>query len=523
VSAARLALVWGLTACSGAEPVAPETNEPPAAPAHAALALQGARRLTAAEYARTAEDLLGVGPPATLFPPDARNRGFTRNAAQIAESLFVSAVQASARELSQRATAERLAELAPCDGDDAVACAARFITEFGARSFRRPPTEDERARYLSLYELGAESGFAAGIALVLETMLQSAQLLYVSALGEATADPGVVRLAPDEIASELAYAVTGAPPDGALLELSRADALLSAAVREREARRLLALSPSRFQYRRFVAEWLGVDALSAIAKDLRAHPDFPRLREAMADELDAVADHVMIERGGALSGLLAGDFGAPPKALASFYGAANGATRPGRAGVLDLAGFLAVHAHPNESAPVLRGAAVLRRVLCRDLAPPAELELDVVFPAPDPNLTTRERFGAHVADPACAGCHAEIDAIGFTFENFDATGRLRAEDAGKPADTSGSVTLDGSELELADSVDLGVALASSREAERCFARQAYRYFSGRDDAGEEEAFVADADELDPARRAALIELAVLYVSRPSFVYRRREP
>ena len=43
----------------------------------------------------------------------------------------------------------------------------------------------------------------------------------------------------------------------------------------------------------------------------------------------------------------------------------------------------------------------------------------------------------HRANPSCATCHARMDPIGFAMENFDAIGKWRELDAGRPIDTSG--------------------------------------------------------------------------------------
>jgi hypothetical protein len=43
----------------------------------------------------------------------------------------------------------------------------------------------------------------------------------------------------------------------------------------------------------------------------------------------------------------------------------------------------------------------------------------------------------HRAAPACAGCHARMDPIGFAMENFDAVGRWRDRDGEQPIDASG--------------------------------------------------------------------------------------
>ena len=52
----------------------------------------------------------------------------------------------------------------------------------------------------------------------------------------------------------------------------------------------------------------------------------------------------------------------------------------------------------------------------------------------------------HRANPACAGCHRLMDPVGFTFENYDAVGRWRTAEDGKPIDASGGLP-DGSKFE----------------------------------------------------------------------------
>jgi hypothetical protein len=47
-------------------------------------------------------------------------------------------------------------------------------------------------------------------------------------------------------------------------------------------------------------------------------------------------------------------------------------------------------------------------------------------------LTMRAKMEEHRANPVCASCHKVMDPIGFTLENFDAVGALRASDAGEP-------------------------------------------------------------------------------------------
>src|ERR1700687_2542557 len=49
----------------------------------------------------------------------------------------------------------------------------------------------------------------------------------------------------------------------------------------------------------------------------------------------------------------------------------------------------------------------------------------------------RDAITAQRATPSCAGCHARMDPIGFSMENFDAIGKWRSTAARNPIDASG--------------------------------------------------------------------------------------
>jgi len=73
----------------------------------------------------------------------------------------------------------------------------------------------------------------------------------------------------------------------------------------------------------------------------------------------------------------------------------------------------------------------------------------------------RERMVQHRANPVCASCHAMMDPIGLSLENFDAIGRWRTRTEGfSKIDVSGSLP-DGTAFEGA--AGLKQALLSSPE------------------------------------------------------------
>jgi len=54
-------------------------------------------------------------------------------------------------------------------------------------------------------------------------------------------------------------------------------------------------------------------------------------------------------------------------------------------------------------------------------------------------MSLRAALEQHRASPACAGCHAIMDPIGFALENYNGIGQWRAQDGGSPIDATGQL------------------------------------------------------------------------------------
>jgi hypothetical protein len=154
---------------------------------------------------------------------------------------------------------------------------------------------------------------------------------------------------------------------------------------------------------------------------------------------------------------------------------------------------------------------------------PASFNIQVIPPAPDPGLTTRQRYNVHVGDPICAGCHDVIDPFGFSFERYDGIGARRTLDHGKNVDSAVDVSVrrdfDG---HYAASNQLAAALAGSARVRECFARFMFRAASASGDGaatpGETE-FI-DAWRASPAAaHGNIVETLVDYVKGPGFTLR----
>jgi hypothetical protein len=91
-----------------------------------------------------------------------------------------------------------------------------------------------------------------------------------------------------------------------------------------------------------------------------------------------------------------------------------------------------------------------------------------------PTLTTRQRVVLQTKSSNCMMCHGIINPLGFTLEHFDAVGRYRDKDNGKPVDASGTYKTDaGATVKLDDARGLAKFLVDSDEAQNAFVEQMF--------------------------------------------------
>lgn len=444
------------------------------------------RRLTRFEYGRTLSDLAGVSPSvADALPPDEKSLGFEG----IASAYSVSTLHASKYlevaegvASSLLADSARLSAFAGCDPLVDATCVEPFVRAFGRRAYRRTLRDDEAQVMLDLYARTVTPGASAGLGAVIAAMLQAPQFLYrpePSLAGDAWGPA---------LATRLSFMLVAAAPDAELLDAADAGELDDAAGLLIQTDRLLASPHAREAFARFLTEWWELDALPTVQKDPGIyHTWTTSMPELFGRETRAFIDAAWSDTP-SLGTLLAAPVTYLTPTLASFYGLppVSGSDfvkvelDPTRAsGLLTQGSFLSVHAKANQTSPVHRGKFVREKLLCDPPSPPPP-DIVVRPPTVDPRLSTRERFAQHTGDPRCAGCHVMMDPIGFLFEHYDAVGRWRDTDGGKPVDATGY--LDGTDVDgdLDGVPALAERLLESEQVRQCVARQWFRHAFGRE-------------------------------------------
>ena len=129
----------------------------------------------------------------------------------------------------------------------------------------------------------------------------------------------------------------------------------------------------------------------------------------------------------------------------------------------------------DTTSPILRGIFVRDRLLCQPLPPPPD-DVDFTPPELDPDATTREKFEEHTKNPACQGCHAIINPLGFTLERFDAVGRYRDREGDREIDSASDyVSAAGETMHIANTRDVALHAAQSVHGQLGFIRELFHY------------------------------------------------
>ncbi len=374
----------------------------------------------------------------------------------------------------------------PSDTMTKAEAAHKVLAGFLRRAFRRPTSEREIDRYLKLFKLADEQGetFEKAVGIAIQGVLCSPHFLFRI---EKDPAPGqVVRtLDEHELAVRLSYFLWASMPDAELFSVADKGELRQNL--EQQVRRMLKDDRAKALTENFAGQWLQTRSLRNFNPDRNLFPNFDdRLRDAMIKEVDLFFEAVVKEDRNILD-FLDADFTFLNERLARHYGISNVAgpqfrrvelKDTPRGGVLTMAAVLATTSNPTRTSPVKRGKWILDNVLNAPPPPPPPEagELSEEKKAIEA-ASLRQRMEMHRAKPACASCHVQMDAMGFSFENFDALGAWRTKDGKFPIDPAGALP---SGETFSGPKDLKSILKKRSEAfARCLTEKMLTYALGR--------------------------------------------
>jgi hypothetical protein len=468
--------VGGASGQAGTAGVAPTVCTP-------AVVTAPLRRLTRFEYNNTVRDLAKVSDaPADKFPPEDAGSGFGTDAkTQSVSDILAEKYISTARKIAASLTLpERIADLSSCasapDTANEAACVRSVLDGFVPLAYRRPLQAGEADDLVQLFQTVRSAGqsFPSSLAAALEAVLQAPEFLYRPELGaavEGRAD--VMRPTGPEMATRLSYLLLGSMPDPALRLAAANGELATAEGVKTQAVRLLGEKGARHVVRFFFDNLLPIASLGALVRE--EHPAFTQdLGRMMREETQTFLENEVFN-GGTWPNALRAPYTYLNQDLAAFYGIAGvtGAefrkvSLDGvrRAGLLTQGGVAAGPIHSNDTNPVVRGAFVLKKLLCITIGSPPDSLGPIVKPDPALGGTARDRFSEHSKRDECRSCHLILDPIGFALENFNAIGQWQDHENNLPI----NVTVDSPQLgAFSGAVEMGKKLADSPDAHACFA------------------------------------------------------
>ncbi|HSP79013.1 MAG TPA: DUF1592 domain-containing protein [Myxococcaceae bacterium] len=518
----------------GEEPPPPSACQGPVDPGRVPL-----HRLNRAEYDNTVRDLLGdTTRPARDFPADDHGYGYDNNATILSLSpLLMEKYATTAARLVEEAWQRDATSTKPmvriCT--PAVAnpepCGRKILERFARRAWRRPVTPQEVDRLMGFLELARAHGesFDAGMKLALRSVLVSPHFLF-----RVEVDPEPHSTQPHalndwELASRLSYFLWSTMPDDKLMAAAEAGKLSTPEELEQQVRRMLKDPKAQALVDNFAGQWLHTRALAYVNPDPTYVSFDEPLREAMRQEIELFFREFL--RGDRpVRDMLDADFTYLNDRLADHYGLPRPGTsemkrvsvagHPERAGLLGKGALLTVTSHPERTSPVRRGVWVLEQLLCKPPPPPPPNVPDL--PGVDINLSVREQMRQHREDPACAGCHAMMDPIGYGLESFNVVGawRLNEEYSGAPIDSSGQLPTGQS---FQGVVELRGILKEDPHLTTCVAEHLLIYGLGRGTLESDQCLLEQVVQEAEARNGSLTDLIISLVRSVGFTHRRGEP
>jgi hypothetical protein len=343
----------------------------------------------------------------------------------------------------------RLFVCQPASTADENACAAKIISTFAHRAFRRPIRPDDVTDLMTAFQQGRAKGkFDQGVQAVVKRVLADPEFLFRIERDPPGVPPGGPYHVSDlELASRLSFFLWSTIPDDILLHAAERGTLHTPIVFEHQVKRMLEDERADAWINNFFDQWLLIRNIRILRPDEKLFPEFDEnLREAFQKETELFLRSQVRENQSILE-LLTANYTFVNERLAKHYDIPNvygshfrRVTYPDdrRAGLLGQGSVLTVTSYANRTSPVVRGKWLLENLLASPPPPPPPNVPPLKDTNPGQAITLRDRMQVHRKNPVCANCHNNIDPLGLALENFDAIGKWRNDESGAVIDPTGA-------------------------------------------------------------------------------------
>jgi hypothetical protein len=383
---------------------------------------------------------------------------------------------------------DNFATFTGCGDAPTPECAKGFLLTLAERAYRRPLDDREKMSVGQVYDevITATGTPQQAVQAAVWAIFESPQFLYRSEFGASAADGP---LTPYELASQLSYFLTDAPPDAELLAAAAQNKLTTDAEISAQVDRILDLPGTKNNLVYTVFAAYGIARVQSVVIDNLPPETFNvGVANSMFRESQLFINHVLWN-GGKVNDLATSRTSFINAQLAPLYEVAPPTTVDGegfgqvelpanRSGILTNAGFLTSRSRPDQQSVVGRGLAVNDAILCQVNPPfPEALAAQIEgINEQQHDLSERERSEYRANNAPCSGCHPSFDPYGISLENFDVVGRFRTMDAqGRAIDASVTLPPVAGGTVAMNAVEMGQALANSGAFANCLGSKLLTY------------------------------------------------
>jgi hypothetical protein len=286
------------------------------------------------------------------------------------------------------------------------------------------------------------------------------------------------------IASRLSYALWQTMPDDTLFQLAQTGQLHEPATLQAQVARMLKDPRVSNMLQSLRDDWAGLLTLADPKGTLVGLSD--DVRSAMVGEVDAFLQDLVTSDKSFLE-VLTGKYAFVNQTMATYYGVAFPGTDPtayvqvalpaDRTGLVTTPGILTATAGDVAyTHPVHRGHWLTQKITCTPPSLPPNNTNETFSNPSTAGESPRQALAQHTSNPACAGCHVSMDALGLGLENYDPFGLWRTTypNVPGPIDASGTLPPPSDEA-FTDGLTMYADLAAADGTRACLAQQVMAY------------------------------------------------